>query len=112
MGAGAAILVSECLFGLSFWGLLLPLFFFTFGTSLIWPNVFAAAFAPFGHIAGYAGALYGFFQLGGGALFGSIISTLSHTSAIPLVLVMMGCALAAWASQAFICPGRIEKRSS
>ncbi len=41
-----------------------------FGGTLIWPNSFAGAFAPFGKIAGYAGALYSFMQLGGGAGLG------------------------------------------
>lgn len=63
---------------------------------MIWPNAYATAFTPFGKIAGYAGALYGFMQVGGGAVIGGIISHLPAANQIPLALVMLIASLLAW----------------
>jgi len=94
--SSVVILLSQLIFGLTFWGLALPVIFFFFGSALIWPNVFASAFTPFGHIAGYAGALYGFMQLGGGALFSALMSYLPDLNAYPVSIVMIVSAALAW----------------
>lgn len=89
MGAGALLILLNVLLGLNIMAILLPMFMFLFGGTLIWPNAFAGAFAPFGKIAGYAGALYSFMQLGGGAVLGWLSSFLPTTSPIPLAIVFL-----------------------
>src|SRR5690606_14662444 len=89
MGAGLLLISLYILFGLNIFAILLPMFIFLFGGTLIWPNAFAGAFAPFGKIAGYAGALYSFMQLGGGAVLGWLSSFLATTSPIPLAIVFL-----------------------
>ncbi len=96
IGSGAVLAFLQFLFGLTLWGVAFPLVFFYFGSALIWPNTFAAAFAPFGHIAGYAGALYGFLQLGGGAFFSGLMSYLPDGNIYPCSFVMTLSAIAAW----------------
>lgn len=89
MGAGALLILLNVLLGLNIMAILLPMFMFLFGGTLIWPNAFAGAFAPFGKIAGYAGALYSFMQLGGGAVLGWLSSFLPTASPIPLAIVFL-----------------------
>lgn len=96
IGSGVALAFCQFLFGLTLWGLAIPVIFFYFGSALIWPNTFAAAFTPFGHIAGYAGALYGFLQLGGGAFFSGVMSYLPDVSVYPCSFVMTITAAIAW----------------
>lgn len=60
-----------------------------FGATLIWPNLFSKAFTPFGHIAGYAAALYSCFQLGGGAILGTLCSHLPHATPTALSCVFI-----------------------
>jgi DHA1 family bicyclomycin/chloramphenicol resistance-like MFS transporter/DHA1 family 2-module integral membrane pump EmrD-like MFS transporter len=76
--------------------IVVPFILFTFGVTFIWPNVFAKAFTPFGHIAGYAGALYSFFQIGGGAVMGSLAAFLPDENQIPLAGLFIFCPVLAW----------------
>jgi Bcr/CflA subfamily drug resistance transporter len=61
-------------------------FIFFLGSTLIWPNAFAIAMTPFGKTAGYAGSMYAFIQLAGGAIVGSLVSHLPDNS--PAVLAI------------------------
>lgn len=74
--SGIIMLAGYAIYGTSLWCILSSILIFLFGSTLIWPNAFAAAFTPFGHIAGYAGSLYGFMQLLGGFVFGSFIGVM------------------------------------
>lgn len=67
----------------------IAIFTFLFGVTLIWPNTFAEAFAPFGHIAGCAATLYSCFQLGGGALISWLCSFIKADSALVLALIFI-----------------------
>ena len=69
--------------------IILPMSIFLFGVTLIWPNSFALAFAPFGNIAGCTGALYSFMQLSGGALISWLISFLPNKNPNYLALTFM-----------------------
>ncbi len=75
---------------------LVCLFIFLFGATLIWPNSFSKAFAPFGSIAGYAASLYGSMQLGGGAVIGWMSAFMRDDKIYPLALVFIVTALSAW----------------
>jgi len=83
------------------------IFIFLFGGTLIWPNSFAGAFAPFGKIAGYAGALYSFMQLGGGAGLGWLSSFLPSSSPVAMAIILITAPALAW-----LCFEKIVQRAS
>jgi DHA1 family bicyclomycin/chloramphenicol resistance-like MFS transporter/DHA1 family 2-module integral membrane pump EmrD-like MFS transporter len=94
--AGAVMLIGKILFGINIYTIVLPMILFYFGVTFIWPSAFAGAFGPFGKMAGYAGALYGFMQISGAAVIGTIVSYLPHQNQVPLAFVFMGTAILAW----------------
>ncbi len=94
--SGMLMLVASALFELSVWSVALPIFLFYYGSTFIWPNAFALAFTPFGHIAGYAGALYGAMQIGGGAVITGLISLLPDSNQITLGLTIVLTTIIAW----------------
>lgn len=94
--SGLLMLISNYLYGVSILGIFVPIMLFYFGSTFIWPNAFAIAFTPHGKIAGYAGALYGFMQISGGAIIGSIVSHLPYNTAVPLAMLIIISSLVAW----------------
>lgn len=96
--SGCLLLIGQAFFGVNLYAIIGPVFLFYFGVTFIWPNAFAAAFTPFGHIAGYAGSLYSFMQLGGGALIGSITTRLPANSPLPMAVIFMVSPILAWLS--------------
>lgn len=94
--AGTMILISKYLFGIHTLVIVSPMILFYFGVTFIWPSAFAGAFGPFGKMAGYAGALYGFMQISGAAAIGTIVSYLPHHNQIPLALVFITSSILAW----------------
>lgn len=96
--SGCLLLMGQAFFGVNLYAIIGPVFLFYFGVTFIWPNAFAGAFTPFGHIAGYAGSLYSFMQLGGGALIGSITTWLPASSPLPMALIFMVSPIMAWIS--------------
>lgn len=96
MLSALGVMGSYAIWGLTMWGLILPVTLSYFGSSLIWPNSFATAFTPFGHIAGYAGSLYGAFQLGGAGIFGSISALFPTNSPLFFSGMLMGLSAVSW----------------
>lgn len=96
--SGCLLLIGYGIFGVNLYAITLPVFFFYFGVTFIWPNAFAGAFTPFGTIAGYAGSLYSFMQLGGGALIGNITAWLPASSPLPLAVIFIISPILAWLS--------------
>lgn len=94
--SGILLLAGKLFFGINVWDIVIPIILFYFGSTFIWPNAFATAFTPFGDIAGYAGALYGFMQLSGGAVMGGVVSYLPTTNQIPLALIILIGSFSAW----------------
>lgn len=94
--AGSLMLALKWAYGINTVVIVAPIILFYFGSTLIWPSIFAGAFAPFGKIAGYAGALYSFMQLGGGAAMSALVSYLPETDQVPLALIFMACSLLSW----------------
>ncbi|MDF1654564.1 MAG: multidrug effflux MFS transporter [Coxiellaceae bacterium] len=94
--AGALMLVLSFTTSMTMYSVLLPTMLFYFGCFFIWPNAFAIATKPFGHIAGFAGSVYGFMQIAGGGALGLLVAHLPSTSQTPLALIFIGCAAAAW----------------
>ena len=68
---------------------------FYLGSSFIFANTFAEAFAPFGHIAGTASGLYSFFQVAGGTFFSAVLAFIPGTSVLPLAIAFMLAAILA-----------------
>jgi len=96
--SGCLLLIGHSIFGLNLYAIIVPVFLFYFGVTFIWPNAFAGAFTPFGTIAGYAGSLYSFMQLGGGALIGNITAWLPASSPVPLSVIFIISPVLAWLS--------------
>lgn len=96
--SGCLLLVGHAFFGVNLFAIIIPVFLFYFGVTFIWPNAFAGAFTPFGHIAGYAGSLYSFMQLGGGALIGSLTTWLPANSPLPMAIIFIVSPILAWIS--------------
>lgn len=94
--AGSLMMVLKFIYGINAVVIVVPMILFYFGSTLIWPSIFAGAFAPFGKIAGYPGSLYSFFQLGGGAAISAIVSYLPETNQIPLASIFMICSVLPW----------------
>jgi Bcr/CflA subfamily drug resistance transporter len=94
--AGAMMMAVNPFFPDALMPVLVCLFIFLFGVTLIWPNAFAKAFAPFGAIAGCAAALYSALQLGGGALAGWISSFLPGHNPWTLPTVLVLASVTAW----------------
>lgn len=94
--AGLMLLCASLFLEMAVWNVALPIFIFYFGSTLIWPSAFSLAFTPYGHIAGYAGALYGFMQICGGAVITGLISLLSDRNQMPLGLIIVSTTVIAW----------------
>ncbi len=94
--AGTIMLAGKFAFGINTFLVVAPMILFYFGVTFIWPSAFAGAFGPFGKMAGYAGALYGFMQISGGAVIGALVSYLPDKNQIPLSLVFITTSILAW----------------
>ena len=110
--SGGLMLLLKVIFGVSAVVIVAPMFLFYFGSTLIWPNIFAGAFAPFGKIAGYAGSLYSFMQLGGGAVISGLVAYLPEHDQVPLSLIFMGCSALAWIVFEYIVVTQKEETST
>jgi len=86
--AGISILTCHFIMSLNIWMIIIPVCLFIAGAGFIWPNTFTTAFNPFGHIAGYASAIYGCIQIIGGAFFSTVLSYIPETNALPLAIAI------------------------
>lgn len=93
--AGLLMLSLKFIFGINTFVIVMPMIIFYFGVTFIWPSAFAGAFGPFGEMAGYAGALYGFMQISGAAVIGSLVSYLPHNNQTSLALIFIVSAILA-----------------
>lgn len=89
IASGLLMLALYFIWGMNAYVVIIPALLFYFGSTFIWPNAFAIAFSPFGKIAGFVGALYGFMQLSGGGVIGSLLAFLPDEDQLPLSLVMV-----------------------
>lgn len=99
--ASILMLISHAIMGLNIYAIMLPIILFYFGSTFIWPNAFATAFTPFGAIAGYAGALYGFMQICGAAVLAGIASYLPDSDQFIMALIMLISSVCAWLAYEF-----------
>jgi len=96
VGSSILMFLGYYVLGITTIAIVIPAMFFYFGSTFIWPNAFAMSFTPFGKIAGYTGALYGFMTLGGAAAIGGLVSYLPDDTQLPLASVMLGCSAVSW----------------
>ncbi len=82
--AGLLTLLGKVIFGINVYVVLIPALLFLIGSTFIFANAVAAAFTPFGHIAGYAGSLYSSIQLLGGVIFTALLSHFNTSSQLPM----------------------------
>lgn len=82
--------------------IMLPIAFFCMGAGLTLSNAFPGASHPFAHIAGSAGALYGFLQILGGVISSALMAWLPESNQIPLGIVLAFFGLMAVLSLVFI----------
>lgn len=82
--------------GVDYWSLIAPMMLFSFGATFVFPNAFAKSFTPFGDRAGYAAAIYGSMQVGGGSILGVLVSYLPDESQFYLSCIILGCCISAW----------------
>jgi Bcr/CflA subfamily drug resistance transporter len=90
---GLMLALSYALFGLTLWSLIVPICLVLFGNKFTFPCTFSGAMTPFGHMAGYAGALYGTLQITGGAIIGALVAYLPEDTPWPLVGIFVLCPL-------------------
>lgn len=94
--SGAFMLLTHWIFGINAYVIVSSIAIFYMGSTFIFANTFAGAFAKCGKIAGFAGALYGTIQIAGGSALGSVVSYLPDNNQIPLACVYLGCSAGAW----------------
>lgn len=87
--AALQLLFGYYVFGLDLYVIVLSAIIYIFGANFIWPNAFAASFKSLSHVAGYAAALYGCFQIGGAGVIGALVSHLPHDNQVPLSIVLL-----------------------
>ncbi|MDF3033637.1 MAG: multidrug resistance transporter, Bcr family [Alphaproteobacteria bacterium] len=105
--AGSLMMALKFIYGMNTAIIVAPMVLFYFGSTFIWPSIFAGAFAPFGKIAGYAGSLYSFMQLGGGAAISALVSCLPNADQVPIASIFMICSLLSWlVFELVVVPGK------
>lgn len=76
--------------------IIIPMYIAFLGCTFIFSNTFAAAFTPFGHIAGITAAIYSFLQTCGGAVTGSLISHISTDNQLTMSIILIASSIIAW----------------
>lgn len=107
--AGLAMLIGYYTFGVEGVSILLPLWVFIFGTALVWPYTFAAAFKPFASIAGYASAMFAATQLLGGFALGVLVAYLPEHNQIPLGYILLSTSVVCMVIHQFIARPALQQ---
>lgn len=94
--SGVFMLIGYWQFGINLAAIALPGMLLILGLTFIWPNMFATGFSNVGNIAGFASALYGCLQIGGGAVLGSLAAHLPEHNQLPLACIILLAPLTAW----------------
>ena len=91
---GGAVLMADIhVLPLSFPSVMAPVAICAFGIAFVTPYMMTAAVAPFGHIAGTAAAMMGFFQMASGLVGGMICAAIGEpVFALQIVIPAFGVA--------------------
>lgn len=96
----AAVLLASAATGFGgLWGLVVPLVFYVGNITAVAANSIAGALKPFPRMAGTASSVFGVCQFGLGGLTSWAVAALGGGSAIAMALVILACALLAFASR-------------
>ena len=95
-GAGLVLVIAACTGTGGFAGILAPLFVCVASVGFVLPNTTVLAMAPHGRVAGSASALLGTVQFLAGALAAAVAGALGSGTAVPLAVVVAGCACSAF----------------
>ena len=80
------------------WGLAVPLFLYVGSLSAVAANGISGTLHSFGHSAGTASSVFGVFQFGLGSLTGLVVSVLNGGTVLPMVGLVVSCAVLAFIS--------------
>jgi DHA1 family bicyclomycin/chloramphenicol resistance-like MFS transporter len=106
LAAAAAALLACALTGvLGFAGIFTPIFFIIASIGLIASNAASIAMAPFGERAGGASSLLGSAQSAFGVLASAAVGWIAGSGAVPMAVMMFGCAAASLLAYAFLVNG-------
>lgn len=87
------VLTICCLTGyINLIAMIIMIFIFLGAQGFVFPNTSALALGPFSRLAGSASALLGSIQMSCGALSSALVSYFHNGTAIPMAMVMAGCA--------------------
>ena len=90
--AGVLLLIGQT-FSWGLWGTVMPVMLFVGTISVISSNSMALLLSEYPHIAGTASSLAGTLRFATGALVAAALSAMPATSAWPMVLMMVVCAI-------------------
>ncbi len=91
--AAGIILTICCVMGtINLFVMVAIIFVFLGAQGFVFPNTSALALSPFNRLAGSASALLGSLQMACGALSSALVSYFHNGTAIPMAVVMAGCA--------------------
>ena len=96
IASGVVMILGYYLAVMNIWFIMIPVVLLFFGSTFIWPNAFAVAFSPFGDIAGYAGALYGFMQVSGAAVLAAFAAYLPDNNQLILAITITITSVVSW----------------
>lgn len=85
-----------------FYGILIPIILFMFPHNLVNANAAAGALEYFPGLAGTASALLGLVRFGTGAIVGALVGLLYDGTAVPMALVLAGCATGSLLAYVFL----------
>lgn len=94
--AGLAMLITYHFIGVNAYVIAGSVSIFYLGSTFIFANTFAGAFAKVGKIAGFAGSVYGAIQIAGGSVLAGLVSYLPDNTQVPLASVYVACSATAW----------------
>jgi len=96
MIAGVSMFIPACFHIINAWVIVGPSVIFSIATGFVFANAMAGAFEPFGHMAGIAGAMYGFLQMMGGVLTTFLLANVVEDSQMPLGIIFAALGFMAW----------------
>lgn len=108
LAGGISMLLFFLLGMINVYVILLPLFTFLFGSSMIFPNAYAGALTPFAKIAGITGAIVGSLQILGGSVSSGIISMSPDNTQLPVAIAFIICAVITWVIIYFVLPKKLD----
>lgn len=82
--AGLIMFISYAASYLNILVIIIPVMLYMMGSSLIFSNSSAGALKSFAHIAGLAGAIFGFMQVLGGVIASNIFSVIHEENQLPM----------------------------